>query len=132
MTAQEDHTTTLKVPHGSSEAEFPPPDDLFEALASSTRRRLLAVLPAESTMEVDELTDILAGWESTTDGPVGPDEWAQVKIKLVHAHLPLLADTGLVTYEDGEIARDSYPEPVAELVTFAGEYESAVTGDEHR
>lgn len=130
MTAQENPTAGLDFTGGSSDVEYPPPDDLFKALASSKRRRLLAALPAESAMTLDELTDILVGWESTTDGPAGPDEWAKVKIELVHAHLPLLVDVGLVTYEDEEIARAACPEPVEELVAFAGEYDSAVAETE--
>ena len=112
--------------------DYPPPDDLFKALANSKRRRVLAALPDGSEMSVDELTDILVGWQSTADGPANPDEWAKVKIELVHAHLPLLADAGLVTYEDEEIGRAAYPEPVEELVTFAGKYDEAVTEYESR
>ena len=132
MTTQDNHVPTLAVPPDSSETEFPPPDELFTALASSTRRRLLATLPAESTMTLDELTDILVGCQRPGDGPAGPDERAKVKIELVHAHLPLLDDAGLVTYEDEEIARASYPEPVAELVAFAQEYGAAVAGGDSR
>ncbi|MFC6756981.1 MULTISPECIES: ArsR/SmtB family transcription factor [Haloarcula] len=130
MTAKENQATELDFSASSSDVDYPPPDDLFRALASSERRRLLAALPAESAMTLDELTDILVGWQSTTDGPAGPDEWAKVKIELVHAHLPLLADAGLVTYEDEEIARTTYPEPIEELVAFAGEYDSAVAETE--
>jgi len=128
MTPQDNQATGLEFYADEEDIDYPPPDDLFSALASSKRRRLLAALPAQSAMTLDELTDILVGWQSTTDGPVGPDEWAKVKIELVHAHLPLLADVGLITYEDEEIERAEYPEPVEELVTFAGEYEEAVSG----
>jgi len=127
MTAQENRATGLEFPSGDSDIDYPPPDELFKALASSKRRRLLAALPAQSPMTLDELTDVLVGWQSTGDGPAGPDEWAKVKIELVHAHLPLLVDAGLVSCEDEEIASTEYPEPVEELVAFAGEYESAVT-----
>jgi len=132
MTAQENETTGLEFPASTSEIDYPPPDDLFKALASSKRRHLLAALPAHSTMTLDELTDILIGWQSTGDGPAGPDEWAKVKIELVHAHLPLLADAGLVTYEDEEIARAEYPDPVGELVTFAGKYDDTIAADKPR
>jgi DNA-binding transcriptional ArsR family regulator len=128
MTAQENQATGLEFSPSESELDYPPPDELFKALASSKRRRLLAALPAQSTMTLDELTDVLVGWQSAGDGPVGPDEWAKVKIELVHAHLPLLSDVGLVTCEDEEIARTPYPESIEELVEFAGEYESTVAG----
>ncbi|MDS0282009.1 winged helix-turn-helix domain-containing protein [Haloarcula onubensis] len=126
MTARENDATGLEFDTGDGDIDYPPPDDLFKALASDTRRRLLAALPADSAMTLDELTDVLVGWQSTADGPAGPDEWAKVKIELVHAHIPLLVDAGLVTCDDEEIARATYPEPVMELVTFAGEYETAI------
>ncbi|MDS0261558.1 helix-turn-helix domain-containing protein [Haloarcula sp. S1CR25-12] len=129
MTPSEERTTGLTLSISESDSSYPPPDDLFRALANRKRRHLLTALPAQSAMSLDELTDILAGWQTTTDGPVGPDEWAKVKIELVHAHLPLLADADLITYEDGEVERVSYPEPVEELVTFAGEYEEVTAGD---
>ena len=132
MPAPENQATGLEFDTGDSDTDYPPPDDLFKALASDTRRRLLASLPAESTMTLDELTDVLVGWQSTSEGPAGPDEWAKVKIELVHAHLPLLSDVGLVTVGDEEIARGTYPAPVEELVTSAGEYEAAVADDEPR
>ena len=125
----EDRATESEPSLGDGELGYPPPDELFRALANSKRRRLLSSLPAQSTVSVDELTDILVGWEATTDGPAGPDEWAQVKIELVHAHLPLLSDAGLVTYEDGEVGRDDCPAPVEELVSFAGEYEELPAAD---
>jgi len=108
-----------------SDGDLPPPDDLFRALANSKRRRLLSVLSAESSMSLDELTDILVGWECTIDGPAGPDERAQVKIELVHAHLPLLEDAGLVTVEDRTVRRAALADPVEGVIDFAGEYEDA-------
>jgi len=106
------------------EATLPPPDDLFRAVADSNRRRLLAVLSSESPMALDDLTDMLVGWESTVSGPAGPDEWAQVKIELVHMHLPLLSEAGLVTRDDDDqVHLTANPAPVEELVTFATEYE---------
>jgi len=108
-----------------AESTLPPPDDLFRAVADSHRRRLLAVLSSESAMPLDDLTDVLVGWESTVSGPTGPDEWAQMKIELVHMHLPLLAEAGLVTRDDDVVCLDSYPKPVEELVTFATTYEEA-------
>jgi len=114
---------------GSPEAEttLPPPDDLFRAVADSDRRRLLAVLSTESSVPLDDLTDILVGWETSASGPAGRDEWAQMQIELVHMHLPLLSDAGLVTYEDDTVQLTCESTPVEELVSFATEYEEAVT-----
>lgn len=108
-----------------SGSALPPPDDLFRAVADSDRRRLLAVLSTESAMPLDDLTDVLVGWESSVSGPSGPDEWAQMKIELVHMHLPLLSEAGLVTRDEDIVRLDSYPAPVEELVTFATTYEEA-------
>lgn len=110
-----------------SDGAFPPPDELFRALANDKRRRLLTVLDQEGATDIDELTDVLVGWETTIDGPAGPDEWAQIKIELVHAHLPLLTDAGLVTHDSDadEVSLESLATPVESLVDFAAQYEEA-------
>ena len=132
MTSHEHQASELEFPASGSDIDYPPPDELFKALANSKRRRLLAALPPDSPMPLDDLTDVLVGWQSTADGPADPDEWAKVKIELVHAHLPLLDDAGLITYGDEEIERAAYPEPIEELVTFAGKYDEAVAKHESR
>jgi DNA-binding transcriptional ArsR family regulator len=127
MTASDDETADLDFRQADSDADVPPPDDLFRALASSERRRLLSVLSSESPLTLGELTDILVGWERTSDGPAGPDERAKVKIELVHAHLPLLSDAGLIAVEDETVRRVSIAEPVEEAISFATEYEEVTT-----
>ncbi|WP_262179650.1 helix-turn-helix domain-containing protein [Haloarcula laminariae] len=126
MTAPENQAAWLDCFAGEPDIDYPPPDDLFRALANRKRRRLLAALPAESTTTLDELTDIILGWYDAGDGPADADERAKVRIELVHAHLPLLADAGLVTREDGGITRPAYSEPVEKLVAFADEYDAVV------
>lgn len=129
MTSPSDQSADLEEAFADSDGNLPPPDDLFQALANSKRRRLLSVLSAESAMSLSELTDILVGWDCTIDGPAGPDERAQVKIELVHAHLPLLSDAGLVTVEDRTVRRADLADPVEGVIRFAGEYEDATTDD---
>lgn len=106
----------------------PPPSQLFKALAGPRRCHVLSVLLDHPEISVDELTDIVVGWHTTIDGPSGPDEWAQVKIELVHAHLPLLDDVGLVEFdtEADEVRLQSLAEPVESLVRFAEQYERAL------
>ncbi|WP_135305228.1 ArsR/SmtB family transcription factor [Haloarcula amylovorans] len=120
--------TPLDAESLDSAATRPPPDDLFRALANTKRRQLLALLAAQETIALDDLTDILVGMATTTDGPAGPDEWAQVKIELVHAHLPLLTEASLVDYDEdsGEVRLTSLPDAVYGLFEFADEYERAV------
>jgi predicted transcriptional regulator len=109
----------------SDTATWPPADLLFEALTDSKRRQLLAVLSTTAERSLDELTDVLVGIESATEGPADPDNWQRVRIELVHRHLPLLTEAGLVTYEDDTVRREECPVPVEDLLAFAGEYDSA-------
>ncbi|MBX0322849.1 hypothetical protein EGH21_07370 [Halomicroarcula sp. F13] len=130
MTPGDDSHSALSLDAGDFDGEGvgPPPDELFKALANEKRRRLLAILTEESTASLDDLTDVLVGWEATDSGPAGPDEWAKMKIELVHAHVPLLADTGLVDYDEStdEVRLASLSDPVCDLLRFATEYERAV------
>jgi len=127
MSPFEDGSETLEFDPQSFDGELPPPDTLFRALANGKRRRLLTVLDDENPTSLDDLTDVLIGWETTIDGPAGPDEWAQVKIELVHAHLPLLSDAGLVTHDTDadEVSLEPLADSVESLLSFAGQYEEA-------
>jgi hypothetical protein len=106
----------------------PPPTQLFKALAGSRRCHVLSVLLDRPELSIDELTDIVVGWHTTIDGPSGPDEWAQVKIELVHAHLPLLDDVGLVEFDADadEVRLQPLAEPVESFIRFAEQYERAL------
>lgn len=108
-----------------SATSVPDADSLFRALSHQIRRRVLATLVSTDRSSVTELVDVLAGWESTDDGPVGPDGWDTLRTQLRHAHLPMLAEAGLVDYdtEAGTVTLASTPDPVTELVTFATAYE---------
>jgi DNA-binding transcriptional ArsR family regulator len=101
---------------------------LFKALAGPRRCHVLSILLDRPNISVDELTDIIVGWQTTIDGPSGPDEWAQVKIELVHAHLPLLDDMGLVAFDDreGKVRLEPLADPVEHAIRFAEQYERAL------
>ena len=103
----------------------PPPDDLFKALAGPRRVTVLSILLDDPDRSVDELTDIIVGSDTTVAGPAGPDEWAQVKIELVHAHLPLLADVDLVDYDgvDDSVRLKDLAPPVERAIRYAEHYE---------
>jgi len=117
------------------EAIAPPPDELFGVLSDRTRRRILWFLLEESRTTVDELADLLLGWEISGDGVAGPEERDGVLVSLHHVHLPRLADAGLVRYDAdsgagaSEIRIAQLSDAVRDLVRFGYRYERA-TGAE--
>lgn len=74
-------------------------DALFEALADERRRYVLAYLDAgeEDVATVPDLVDHVADEASV-------DDRERVSVALHHAHLPKLADAGLVEFD----ARDGF------------------------
>ena len=67
-------------------------DSLFEVLASSQRRRLLAHLVEtdDDVATLPELAELLAD---------GDDDRERATIRLHHTHLPKLEDEGIVEYD---------------------------------
>jgi DNA-binding transcriptional ArsR family regulator len=75
-------------------------DEFYDAMAVSQRRRLLYYLLAEGESSVEELTTVLSGWEATTTGSMQTSaEWSDLRLTLVHNHLPRLTAAGLVTHD---------------------------------
>lgn len=73
----------------------------YRAMASRDRRRLLYALLDGEERAVEEVATVLAGWDATESGTVAhPDDRNLVLLRLVHIHLPLLDDAGLVAYDD--------------------------------
>lgn len=99
----EDNQTGSEQRERKSESEMTPrlsDDQLYRALVSTRRRRLLYSLLAEGETTIDQLATTLAGWDATeTDAMTRPDEYEQIVVELDHKHLPLLADTGLIAYD---------------------------------
>lgn len=88
-------------PTTQSEAEDLPPrlngDEFYRALASFQRRRLLYYLLETPKSTVDELATVLSGWEATSSGTIHTQaDRSKYRAELVHSHLPLLADAGLI------------------------------------
>lgn len=72
-------------------------DAVHRILANRQRRRILQYLDGEGSATVDELVDRLA--EGGPE-PASSDD-RRIEIELDHNHLPLMADTGTIEYDDG-------------------------------
>ncbi len=94
-------------------------DRLYRALAATRRRRLLALLSAAETRQLDELATALVGWESTdTSTMATPEDREGVLIDLVHVHVPMLVDVGLLKHDrDGDtVSLEPCSDAVLELI----------------
>ena len=95
-------------------------DQFYRALASARRRRLLSFVIEHSESTVDELATVLAGWETTETGAMATaEDHDRITLELVHSHLPMLEDLGLVEYDaDTEVVRVEDVDAVVEdLIT---------------
>ena len=112
----------------STAAVFPPTDELYRALGTANRRRILYYLLDRRAASMEELSDFLAGWRAATaTGPVGPAERDRIRKRLYHADVPMLEDVGLVTAgtESDEVRLATVAEPVRETIRSAIQYEEA-------
>lgn len=102
-------------------------DSFYRAVSERPRRRVLYYLLERDECSVDELADVLAGWETTTETMVAPDRRRQHELSLVHRHLPLLSEAGLVAYDtvSREVSLATVPEPAKALLRRAIEAETA-------
>lgn len=74
-------------------------DRIYELLASHRRRHLLACLYLYGeTMGLPDIADQLIAWEHGRPGSELPDERLRVYTDLYHAHVPKLADSDVVSY----------------------------------
>lgn len=89
-------------------------DEFYRALADESRRRVVACLLDREESTVDELAELLCGWEATDGTMVSPDRYEEIRIELYHNHLPCLDDAGLVSYDRS--AGVVEPEPIPKLV----------------
>ena len=116
---REGHSRTEEV----AEADVTPwlaDDQFYRALASARRRRLLSFVIEHADSTVDELATVLAGWETTETGTMATDEdHDQLRLELMHVHLPLLEDLGLVEYDadTGVVRVDDVDAAVEDLIT---------------
>lgn len=93
--------------------------DLYDALATSHRRRLLYHVLETGESTVEELATVLSGWEvATTDTMHTGEDRSKLRLHLVHNHLPRLADRGLILYdpETGSVELASLHPMDAEMI----------------
>lgn len=94
-------------------------DRVYRALASTQRRRMLSFLLEEGESTVEEIATMLTGWEATVRGTMRTgDDHRRIVIGLVHVHLPILAEAGLVTHDrqSGTVRIGSLDPSVEDLV----------------
>jgi DNA-binding transcriptional ArsR family regulator len=93
----DDHSGTAEARAGSSESFG---QQFYRVLASQERRRLLSLLLDGEERCVEEVATLLVGWDASTTGTAkGPTDRERAHLRLVHAHLPMLEEAGLVTYD---------------------------------
>ena len=73
----------------------------YDVLAHERRRHVLDCLAGrDALMTVRDLAEAVAGRErDTTRDDVSPDELKRVYVTLHHAHIPIMADAGVVEYD---------------------------------
>ncbi|WP_435177003.1 DUF7344 domain-containing protein [Halorussus sp. AFM4] len=89
-------------------------DNVFDALASKRSRYvLIALREAEDHLDLRELVDTVAAWETGKPIDLVSEEHCQrVFTSLRHSQLPKLATMGLVEYDEADdvVARGPYAE----------------------
>lgn len=101
-------------------------DQLYQALTSHQRRRILYYLLEEQDSTVEELATVLSGWEATTTGMMQrPADRSKLFLQLVHHHVPRLADVGLIDYEPhtGSVQLASLHPQIADIIRQSGQAE---------
>jgi hypothetical protein len=103
---------------GDHDFDSPPlsQDNVFDALSSKRSRYvLLALRASDGPVEIDELVDTVAAWETDKSiDLVSEEHCKRVFTSLRHSQLPKLAMMGLVEYDEGDsiVDRGPYAEQV--------------------
>lgn len=81
----------------------PPLDDLYSALTHQNRRAILRYLTdVDAPVSLRVLTDELE--RRLNDDGTGTRDDRAIRVELVHAHLPKLAESGLVDWDGHTVA----------------------------
>lgn len=72
----------------------------YRVLASRERRRILSLLLDGEERSVGDVATLLVSWDGATTGTAKePEDRERAHLRLVHAHLPMLEEAGLVMYD---------------------------------
>lgn len=107
-------------------------DQFYQALAATPRRRLLYSLVEDEESTVEELAAILGDWEVTkTETTHTPADRTEIRLQLLHNHLPRLAEAGLIEYDrdTGTVQLDSLHPQTTDLIRQSVEAEQRDSGD---
>jgi DNA-binding transcriptional ArsR family regulator len=103
-------------------------DGFYRALESVQRRRLLSFLLGETESTIGELAAVLAGWDAAgAETMATPGDHEAITLQLVHVHLPMLDEVGLVDYDSdrGDVRIEPLDDAVADLIQRSVEAEEA-------
>lgn len=77
-------------------------DELFECLCHTRRRQLLEVVAAGSTpIPLDSVAEgIATAGPDVSRGSSAVDSTDDIVISLVHSHIPLLVESGIIKFDD--------------------------------
>lgn len=94
-------------------------DAFLHVLRNQRRRCVLHCLFADDLRDVSTLARrVAARLDQTTPDDVADDRYEQVRVALVHVDIPMLAETGIVSYDrrSGDLCLDSPPAPIERLL----------------
>lgn len=90
--------------HPASDHSQPVPDtvdDAFLVLRDRDRRYALYFLLEHETASVETIADIVTGWARASEsGTAGKAAREEVYLNLVHRHVPMMVDAGVVAYDE--------------------------------
>lgn len=108
-------------------------DSTFRLLADEHRRHLLYLVREHESMTLDDLADVLTGWLAVRHGDdaTTPEDRQQMYTRLYHVHVPKLAATGVVEFDEdsGTVTLDALPPAIDHLLDEALELEPETTAE---
>ena len=110
-------------------------DEFLRILSNRRRRCVLYCLVADDLRDVDRLAKrVTARLERTVPDTVDDARYEEMKTNLIHVDIPMLADTGVVSYDrrNGNLCLDYPPAPIETLLESCAALDEYADGDELR